>query len=104
MMKMVNIFYRFKPFYWLSNLYKLEKKHVINGFLKFADEVIEERQEKSKHELSAEVSHDDEYSKKANNFITTLTDPTNGLTQEEIWHEINTVIAAVNCSRLFSFI
>lgn len=96
MFKIVNIFYRFKPYYWLSNLYKLEKKHIINGVFKIADEVIDERRRKQAlPAIDDSVSANDAYTKKSLNFITTLTDPSNGLTEEEIWHEINTIIAAV---------
>lgn len=95
---MLNVFYRIKPYYWLSKLRKLEKKYVTDGILKIADEVIEERRKKqsevaTKCEL---ILEEDEGLKKPKNFISTLTDPSHGLSNEEIWHEINTLIGAVS--------
>lgn len=101
MTKMVNVFYRFKPYYWCSKLYKLEKKYVTDGCLKMADEVMEERLKKQSFENQSPRDDDDEDLEKPKNFINTLTDPRFGLSKEEIWHEINTLIGAVTPSNNF---
>jgi hypothetical protein len=94
MTKMVNILYRFKPLYRLTKWYQLEQKHVINGLLTIADEVYDEKQ--GLQEKFEEANDDDGYNKRPKNFINQLMNPKNGLTEEEIKQEINTLVAAVN--------
>lgn len=104
MTKMLNVIYLLKPIYRLTELYKLEVKHLHDGALKIADEVYDEKRDlQSKHlkNVKAFGEFDDE-NKKSRNFIETLMDPSNGLDEDEIKDEINTLVAAV--SRLRSFI
>lgn len=94
MHKIINVLYRFKPYYWFSDVYKFEQEHLYGHVLKIADKVLEE---KEKRELQADISmnFDEELTEQPKNFINALTDPSKGLSHEEIWEEINTLIAAV---------
>jgi predicted CopG family antitoxin len=91
---MFNLAYRFPPYYRLSNLRVLEQKHIFNGLLTIADEVYDAKL-KLKSANSEDIESDDGYKKKPQNFINTLMNSNNGLTEEEIKQEINTLVAAV---------
>jgi predicted CopG family antitoxin len=95
---MLNILYRFEPYYRLSTLYKLEQKHIFNGLLTIADEVYDEKlQIKNKESIADhDIESDEGLKKRPKNFINTLMSPKSGLTEEEIKHEINTLVAAVS--------
>lgn len=105
MTKVLNIFYHVKLIYRFTKNYQLEQEYVWNGLLKIADEVYDIKQEKSK--AVNNVDDDDGncygYTKKYKNFITTLMAPENGLSEEEIKDEINTLIAAVSGDQLVYF-
>lgn len=100
MKKMLNILYQIEPIYRWTKLHTLEQKHVFNGLLKIADEVYDEKLHLQKQMLEDESSvvtqDDDGYKRKPKNFLRTIMDPASGLTEEEIKHEINTLIAAVS--------
>lgn len=94
MTKMLNVLYRFKPFYKMTKICKLEKKHLFDGVFLIADEIYNEYQAKKK-----ESDDDDGYKKSPRNFINTLIDPKNGLDRDEVRDEINTFVTAVSKQR-----
>jgi hypothetical protein len=97
--KTLNFFYRFEPIFRFTKLYQLEKKHAHNGFLKMADEIIDEkRKNRNNIEKSSSLTECDQdgLKKKPKIFVETLLDPKNELSYEEIKDEINTLIAAVS--------
>lgn len=99
MAKMLNIFFRFKPFYRLTKTHELEQRHLINGAFKVADEICDEKKGlREKSEATEETIHgeDDGYSNKPKSLINALLSPNNGLEEQEIKDEINTIIAAVD--------
>lgn len=102
MAKMLNIFFRFKPFYRLTKTYELEQRHLINGAFKVADEICDEKRSlrEELRDTKEAIGEDDGYSKKPKNLINALLSPSNGLEEQEIKDEINTIIAAVDIDQL----
>lgn len=78
-------------------MYQSEIKHIWNGVFKIADDIYDEKLLSLKNTEEEETSTEDfdGYQRKPKSFINTLVDPKNGLTEEEIKQEINTLVAAV---------
>lgn len=97
MKKSLNVLYSFEPFYRLSNLYKLEKKHY-GGAEKTGREIYEmiKTEAESSPEVKTDSVTDDGYSTKNKNVPQTLFNPAYNFTNDEIIDEINTMIVAVS--------
>lgn len=96
--KMMQVWNRFEPIYKLSELYQLEQKHVWKGMHKTADEVIQ-RKEREIAAMAEDDFHyeaDDETVKKPQILIDQIFKGRHVLTQEEISHEMNVLIAGVS--------
>ena len=87
-----------KLLFRLTELYKREKKYVINGMLAIADDVLREKSLQNNEEISKneESNEDKELNyKKPLIFIDQLFNLRHIFSQKEIKDEINTVIVAV---------
>lgn len=96
--KMMQVWNRFEPIYKLSALYQLEQKHVWKGMHKTADEVIQkkEREIAAMAEDDFHYEPDEETVKKPQILIDQIFKGRHVLTQEEISHEMNVLIAGVS--------
>jgi hypothetical protein len=97
MLRMYNFLYRIEPLYRFTKLYQLEQKHVHNGILKIADEILEDKLESRLkiEDNNNECTYQDD-KKNSKSFIQTLVDPKNEFSYQEMKDEINTMIAAVS--------
>jgi hypothetical protein len=106
MLRMYNFLYRIEPLYRFTKLYQLEQKHVHNGVLKIADEILEDKLEsrqKVEDNNNECIDHTEDGSKRnPKSFIQTLVDPKNEFSYQEMKDEINTMIAAVSKSWLIA--
>lgn len=97
MAKMMNIFHKITPLYTLTELYRLEKKHVFEGIFSIAEQIYNGKNSTpnivAKDEFSGE--EEDGYKKNSKNLLSTLIDPKNGLSEAEIKDEILTFVIAV---------
>lgn len=99
MSKMFNLLYSFKPIYRWSKLHQLEQKHAHNGFIKMAEEILDEKRGSKISDDKALFEDDDGY-RRPKNFITSLLTSKHNLSEQEIKDEINTLIAAVIGTKL----
>lgn len=90
--KMLTFGYQLDPIFRMSKLYALEQKHIKNGLMKLADDVILEK------EKNFAENPDDELSStgKPQLFVDQLFKMRDSFSIEEIRDEINTVILAVS--------
>jgi hypothetical protein len=95
MTKMLNVLYHIEPLYRLTPAFKAEKEILHEGVLKIADEIYEEKMKSGAVEIEAESEFEDGFNPKSRNFINTLINPKNALSEQEIKDEINTLVAAV---------
>lgn len=95
--KITKIWLHIKPIFRLTDVYQLEQKHVWNGMVKTANEVIEAKKielaEKSKNET--EVNDEETEFRKPQIFVDQLFKGRHVLSMEEISHEINVFILGV---------
>lgn len=103
MSRLSKVWYHIEPIFKLSNLYKLQQKHIYEGVLKIADEILEEKKSKNSQEDLEEIDleFEDGGIRKPKIAVDQLLSAQNLLSHEEIHHEINTIIAAVS-SFIFS--
>lgn len=94
----MQVWNRFEPIYRFSSLYQLEQKHVWHGMHKTAHEVIQkkEREIAAMAEDDYHYEADDETVKKPQILIDQIFKGRHVLTQEEISHEMNVLIAGVS--------
>lgn len=87
-----------EPIYKLTKLYQTQLKHLENGVLAIADEILAEKnfqyenKDKTQHDASSNLIDDEE---KPQIFIDHLFELRTHLSLEEIKDEINTIMAAV---------
>lgn len=96
--RLFKVWLHFKPIFRLTDLYKREKKYVINGMLTIADDVLREKSLQDNEEIpnNEETDEDKELNcKKPIIFIDQLFNLRHIFSQKEIKDEINTVIVAV---------
>lgn len=94
--RIFNVLHHIEPIYRFSKNYQLVQKHVVNGFLKVADDVLEEKRAlQLKADDVKDVCNYDGYNRQTTNFYNTAANPKNNWSDEEIRDEINTMIAAV---------
>lgn len=94
----MQVWNRFEPIYKLSALYQLEQKHVWKGMHKTADEVIQRKERELAAMAEDDYHHepDDETVSKPQILIDQIFKGRHVLTQEEISHEMNVLIAGVS--------
>lgn len=95
--KILKIWLHIKPIYRLTDVYQLEQKHVWNGMMKTANEVIEAKKiELAQNSVNEIEANDDETEfRKPQIFVDQLFKGRHVLSMEEISHEINVFILGV---------
>jgi hypothetical protein len=94
---MLTFGYQLDPIFRMTKLYELEQKHIKDGLLKIADDVILEKQKK----FATDGGNHEHSDGSPQTFIDQLFKMRDAFSIEEMRDEINTIILAVSISHLF---
>ena len=92
--KLSKFWLHISPLYKCTATYQLEKKHIWGGMCDTAREVIRQKEMKGEPEDNEDSSHTPQI------FIDQLFKKRDSFTNEEIMHEINTIIITVTIKKI----